>query len=44
MNTIKAVQHVCIVSEHFEIDLRIICHMTKKLLKFEILINSLEKV
>ena len=31
----KAAQHVCIVSEHSEMNLRIIGHMTKKLLKFE---------
>ena len=44
MKKIKAVKHVCIVSEHFEIDMRMIGHMTKKLLKFEILNNSLKIV
>ena len=39
MNKIKAVQHVCTVNEHSELDLRMIGHITKKLLKFEILIN-----
>ena len=37
-------QHVYVVREHSERDLRIIGHMMKKLLKFEILINSLKKV
>ena len=30
MKQLKAVQHVCIVSEHSEMDLRFIHHMTKK--------------
>ena len=34
MKQLKAVQHVCIVSEHSEMDLRFIHHMTQKLLKF----------
>ena len=37
-------QHVYVVSEHSEIDFRMIGHMMKKLLKFEILTNSLKKV
>ena len=37
-------QHVYVVSEHSEIDFRMIGHMMKKLLKFEILMNSLKKV
>ena len=35
MKKLKAVQHVCIVSEHSEIDLMMIGYMTKKLLKFQ---------
>ena len=34
MKKLKAVQHVYVVSEHSEIDFRMIGHMTKKLLKF----------
>ena len=44
MKKLKAVQHVCIVSEHSEISFRMIGHMMKKLLKFEILKNSLKIV
>ena len=44
MKKIKALQHLCIVSEHFEMDLRMIGHLTKKLVKFEILNNSLKIV
>ena len=44
MKKLKAVQHVCIVNEHSEIDLMMIGHMTKKLLKFEIVNNSLKIV
>ena len=44
MKKLKAVQHVYVVSEHSEMDFRMIGHMTKKLLKFEILKNSLKKV
>ena len=39
MKKLKAVQHVYVVSEHLEMDFRMIGHMTKKLLKFEILKN-----
>ena len=39
MKKLKAVQHVYVVSEHSEMDFRMISHMTKKLLKFEILKN-----
>ena len=35
MKKLKAVQHVYIVNEHSEMDLRMIGYMTKKLLKFE---------
>ena len=36
INKLKAVQHVCIVSEHFEMNLRIIGPMTKSYLLFGI--------
>ena len=35
MKKLKSVQHVYIVNEHSETNLRMISHMTKKLLKFE---------
>ena len=44
MKKLKAVQHVSIVNEHSENNLRMIGHVTKKLLKFEILNNSLKIV
>ena len=42
MKKLKAVQHVYIVNEHSETNLRMISHMTKKLLKFQTFINSLK--
>ena len=44
MKKLKAVQHVCIVNEHSETNLRMIGHMTKKLLKFQTFINLLKIV
>ena len=44
MKKLKAVQRVYVVSEHLEMDFRMIGHMTKKLLKFEILKHLLKIV
>ena len=44
MKKLKAVQHVYVVSEQSEKDFRMIGHMMKKLLKFEILKSSLKEV
>ena len=44
MKNLKAVQNVCIVSEHSKMDLWYRGPITKKLLKFQTFINSLKIV